>query len=195
MSKNKFIDRTSDQSTVMYDRRSLKIDYRTLQPLLKTGMRVLDVGCATGSISRDIAHAVGSTGSVVAIDNTAMLIDKGKSLYGTIENLKFIHTDLFDYIAREKFDLIVSARVLQWLSNPKEALLKMKSLLNKKGQISILDYNHEKIEWSPKPPESMKEFYAIFLQWRKDAGMNNAIGDDLTSLFKEIGMTSVEKMN
>ena len=35
----------------------------------------------------------------------------------------------------------------------------------------------------------------IFLKWRKDAGMNNDIADDLPDLMKEIGMVEVEKMN
>ena len=41
--------------------RSLKKDYRTLVPMLKKGMRVLDVGCGTGVISIGIAEKVGIT--------------------------------------------------------------------------------------------------------------------------------------
>ena len=71
----------------------------------------------------------------------------------------------------------------------------MKSLLKPNGTISILDYNHNTIEWNPKPPKSMETFYSAFLKWRADAGMNNGIADDLVDLMKEAGLQSIEKIN
>ena len=110
-------------------------------------------------------------------------------------NLELIHHDLFSYEPEEKFDLIVSARTLQWLSNPKEALLKLKTLLKPGGQLSILDYNHEQLSWEPQPPESMLTFYQTFLKWRADAGMNNHIADDLADYFTETGFQAIEVFN
>ena len=195
MKNNKHIERDGQAATKIFNNRSLNIDYRTLEPILKKGISVLDVGCGTGSISKDIANIVGDSGKVIGIDNTEKFIESGKETYKNIQNLNLIHSDLFNFNPNEKFDLIVSARTLQWLSNPKEALLKMKSLLKPNGRISILDYNHNNLEWNPEPPMSMKEFYKIFLKWRSDAGMNNGIADDLPRLMKEIGMIEIEKIN
>ena len=195
MKSNKHIERDGQAAAKIFDNRSLNVDYSTLIPILKKGMSVLDVGCGTGSISKDIAKTIGKTGKVTGIDNTEKFIESGKSTYKRIKNLELIHCDLFDFESSQKFDLIVSARTLQWLSNPKDALLKMKSLLKINGIISILDYNHNNLEWNPEPPKSMKEFYKIFLKWRKEAGMNNGISDDLPNLMKEVGLVSVEKIN
>ena len=195
MKDNKHIERDGQAATKIFDNRSLSIDYRTLEPILKKGISVLDVGCGTGSISKDIANIVGDSGKVIGIDNTEKFIESGKETYKNIENLNLLHSDLFDFQTNEKFDLITSARTLQWLNNPKEALLKMKSLLKPNGRISILDYNHNNLEWNPEPPSSMKEFYKTFLKWRNDAGMNNGIADDLPDLMKEIGMMEIEKIN
>jgi ubiquinone/menaquinone biosynthesis C-methylase UbiE len=195
MKDNKHIERDRQTTTKIFDNRSLEVDYRTLKPILKRGMSVLDVGCGTGSISKDIAKIVGNFGSVTGIDNTAAFIKSGKATYKSVKKLDLIHCDLFDYKPNQKFDLIVSARTLQWLSNTKEALLKMKSWLKPNGQISILDYNHNNLEWNPKPPESMQAFYKIFLKWRSDAGMNNSIADDLPNLMEEIGLISIQKIN
>ena len=195
MKLNKHIERGEKSATKIFDNRSLEVDYRTLQPILKKGMSVLDIGCGTGSISKDIANIVGKSGKVIGIDNTEKFIKSGNNSYREVKNLKLIHIDLFEYEPEEKFDLIVAARVLQWLSNPEEALLKMKSLLKPNGQISILDYNHNAIEWNPKPPASMQLFYKAFLKWRKDAGMNNKIAEDLPSLLQETGFQSIEKIN
>ncbi len=195
MKGNKHIERDGQTITKIIDNRTLKVDYRTLEPILKEGMSVLDVGCGTGAISKDIAEIVGNTGKVTGIDNTAKFIESGKINYRNVKNLELQHCDVFEFHPKQKFDLIVSARVLQWLNNPKDALLKMKSLLKPNGRISILDYNHNNLEWNPEPPMSMKEFYKTFLKWRDDAGMNNGIADDLPELMKEIGLVEIEKIN
>jgi ubiquinone/menaquinone biosynthesis C-methylase UbiE len=195
MKVNKHIQRDNQEANKAYNDRSLANDYRHLASILKPGMKVLDIGCATGFISKDIAAIVGENGKVTAIDNTESLILSGRESHKNVTNLELIHVDLFDFNPEEKFDLIVSARTLQWLSNPKEALVKIKSLLKPNGQISILDYDHTNLNWNPSPPESMQEFYNIFLKWRQDAGMNNRIAEDLPTLLKEVGFHSVEKIN
>ncbi|MDH5608188.1 MAG: methyltransferase domain-containing protein [Cyclobacteriaceae bacterium] len=194
MDKTKPIRRDS-ANTRIFDERSLETDYRTLKPLLKKGWRVLDVGCGTGAISRDIAACVGPSGSVTGIDNTEKFILSGRESYGDVPNLELQSIDLFDYEAAEPFDLVVSARVLQWLHNPAAAIQKMKSLLRPGGIISILDYDHTSLEWVPDPPESMRQFYAVFLKWRADAGMDNRMAENLPALLKEAGFQSIEKIN
>jgi ubiquinone/menaquinone biosynthesis C-methylase UbiE len=192
---NKEINREGTASTTIFDNRSLESDYATLMPLLTDGLRVLDIGCGTGAISKGIAEKVGKNGYVVGIDNTKKFIDSGKESYKDVANLALFHADLFTFEADEKFDLIVAARVLQWLNNPKEALKKMITLLKPNGYISILDYNHTALEWQPKPPESIQLFYQTFLKWRADAGMNNQIAEDLPDYFKELGFKSIEVLN
>lgn len=182
-------------TSVVLDNRTLQKDYSTLITVLKSGLRVLDVGCGTGAISKGIAEMVGKNGYVVGIDSSEHLIIKGKEDFKSITNLELIPVDLFEYDPEEKFDLIVSARVLQWLSNPKEALIKFKEFLKPGGQISILDYNHKMLEWEPEPPKSMKRFYRAFLDWRADAGMDNEIAEHLPKYFSELGFDSIEVLN
>lgn len=192
MNEQKEIQREGKGTAKLFDERSLRADYATLPPLLQQGWAVLDVGCGTGAISKDIAKLVGPTGHVTGIDNTAYFIESGKQTYTDVLNLKLIHTDLFRYEPEKKFDLIVAARVLQWLNNPREAIVKMKSMLKPGGILSILDYNHEALKWQPQPPASMLKFYATFLRWRGDAGMNNHIAEDLSGYFEDAGFNSVE---
>ncbi|MEI9921285.1 MAG: methyltransferase domain-containing protein [Bacteroidota bacterium] len=189
--ENKVINRDNGSNKI-FDDRTLPTDYRTLQSFLRPGMKVLDVGCGTGSITKDIAKFVES---ITGIDNTEKFILSGRESYGDVTNMKLIATDLFQFEPGEKFDLIVSARTMQWLSDVPKALQKMKSMLKEGGTLSILDYNHTKVEWTPAPPQSMKKFYAAFLKWRSEAGMNNQVGDDLPRLFEEAGFNNIQKFN
>jgi ubiquinone/menaquinone biosynthesis C-methylase UbiE len=191
---NKHIKRDPDTNKI-FDARNLDNDYATLKSLLKPGMQVLDVGCGTGAISKGIAKMVQPQGHVTAIDNTAHFIISGKETYKEVENLELIHTDLFEFKTDKKFDLIVTARTLQWLSNPVQALAKMKSMLKPGGWLSVLDYDHTAIEWQPEPPASMQVFYAAFLKWRKDAGMNNRVAEDAVGYFEELGIQNIEVLN
>jgi ubiquinone/menaquinone biosynthesis C-methylase UbiE len=189
---NKEISREEKVTTAIFDNRSLEADYATLIPILKPGMRVLDVGCGTGAISKGIAERVGPDGCVTGIDNTEKFIVSGKETYQSVKNLELIYADIFQFEPDKKFDLIVSARVLQWLNNPVDALKHFKTLLKPGGQVSVLDYNHEQLQWHPNPPESMLRFYGTFLRWRADAGMNNHIAEDLPEYFEEAGFTNIE---
>lgn len=99
--------------------------------------------------------------------------------------------DIYSFEHHVKFDVITYARTLQWLSNPEGALNKGLQLLKTGGAVSVLDYNHNKIEWSPDIPESMKTFYNAFLKWREDAGMDNAIADNLENIYEKLGIRNI----
>src|ERR1700752_4393831 len=59
---------------------------------LKNGMHVLDVGCGTGNMSCKIAELIGTTGSVVGIDNSAeqLLIAQEQAKKNKLTNTNFI---------------------------------------------------------------------------------------------------------
>ena len=192
---SKTIHRNTESTTKVFDQRSLARDYATLVPLLRQGMRVLDVGCGTGAITKDVARYIGHTGYVIGIDNTEAFILSGRESYKDVSNLGLIHSDLFEYQSAADFDLVICARVVQWLSDPKTALTKLVSFLKPGGHLSLLDYNHEGLEWTPAPPESMLIFYRAFLQWRADAGMDNRIADHVADHLKALGMHSVKVIN
>lgn len=193
--QNKTIKREGEDSNKIFDHRTLEKDYRHLKAILRPGLSVLDVGCGTGAITKDIAKAIGPSGKIIGIDNTDKFIQSGNVLYTDVSNMQLLHRDLFEFNTDEPFDLIVCARTLQWMSRVKEALKKMKDMLRKDGTISILDYDHTAIEWSPAPPESMILFYKSFLKWREDAGMNNRIAKDLPELLHEAGFEEIQCLN
>lgn len=191
----KEIDRDVDASAKIFDNRSLEKDYTTLVPFLRKGMRILDVGCGTGGITKDIAMRVGPTGFVVGVDNTKAFIDHGRDHFGYVSNMELIWEDLFSYHPKEKFDLVVAARVLQWIPDVKGALAVLRSFIKPGGSLSVLDYNHEALEWKPDPPSSMTKFYNAFLSWRAHAGMDNRLCENLEGHFYKCGFRDIEVYN
>ncbi|MBO9728457.1 MAG: methyltransferase domain-containing protein [Chitinophaga sp.] len=187
--------RMPEGDSSVLDSRSLANSYATLIPVLREGMRVLDVGCGTGAISAGIAAAVGTAGTVIGIDSSTHLIAKGQQDHAAVPQLTLLTADLFTYDPEEKFDLIVAARVLQWLNNPAEALRHLKSLLRPGGILSILDYNHTQLEWTPAPPAAMQHFYDAFLRWRADAGMDNDMADHLPDIFSQLELHHIETLS
>ena len=174
------------------DARTLTASHKRLAEILKPGMSVLDVGCGTGAITSGIAEIAGPMGRVVGIDNNPELIEKARQTYEGVQGLSFEIGDICNLPFNNEFDIVTSARVLQWLSNPQAALEQMVQSAKIDGQVLVLDYNHTKIVWEPAIPESMQYFYNAFLQWRSDAGMDNEIADHLPEMFKSSGLTRVK---
>ena len=188
LNKAKLRAEMPDKASTILDSRTLHASHRRLAQLLTKGMTVLDIGCGTGAITKDIAEIVGETGRVVGVDSNPLLIEKAVELYNEVPNLTFETGDIYNLSYADEFDIVTSARVLQWLSEPKEALRKMIHAAKTGGNIIVLDYNHEKLMLKPQAPESFYTFYKAFLQWRTDAGMNNMIADQLEDMFTELGI-------
>jgi len=178
-------------TSAILDTRSLATAHRRLAALLRPGLAVLDVGCGTGAITRGIAEAVGHEGRVVGVDVNAAMIDKARAAHGALAGLSFEVADAYTLPSDGAFDIVTAARVLQWLADPAAALRAMTAAARRGGRVVVLDYNYEKVAWAPDPPVSMRCFYAAFLRWRADAGMDNAIADRLPDLFSRVGLTEI----
>ncbi len=171
--------------------RSLQTAHRQLTELLHPGMAVLDVGCGTGEITRGMADAVASQSRVVGMDINATLIADARLAHRDVPGLSFEVGDVHQMPWQKTFDLVHTARMLQWLEHPRKALRTMVACAKPRGRVVVLDYNHEKIEWMPEPPPSMQAFYRAFLRWRAEAGMDNTIADRLPELLASAGLIDI----
>jgi ubiquinone/menaquinone biosynthesis C-methylase UbiE len=171
--------------------RSLQTAHRRLATLLRPGLTVLDLGCGTGAITRDIAAAVTPHGQVVGVDVNVALIEEARRVHGAVSGLAFEVCDVYTLPFRASFDLVSVARVLQWLAHPLDALRMLVAATKPGGQLVILDYNHEKIVWHPPLPASVQTFYTAFLRWRAEAGMDNAVADHLAAMCAQVGLVDI----
>ena len=183
-------------TNAVLDKRSLATSNANLLAVLAPGQTVLDVGCGSGAITHGIAAVVGETGTVIGLDRSKALIQQATDSYTATKNLHFVAGDILDYIpfipnlsqTPVLFDVITTARTLQWVANPEALIQKMKTHLKPNGLLCVLDYDHTAISWEPQPPASMQLFYEQFLKWRSDAGMDNQIALHTGDLMQACGL-------
>jgi SAM-dependent methyltransferase len=177
------------------DARSLAADHGALAVLLRPGMTVLDAGCGTGAITRGIARAVSPGGTVCGIDVNADLIARACAASAGQRNVRFEVADIREGRWEAAFDIVTSARVLQWLADPAGALAAMVRAARPGGTVAVLDYDHTRAKWDPPMPPSVGRFYQAFLDWRTDAGLDNAIAAQLPGMFGQAGLADVSAVN
>ena len=177
------------------DLRSLAADHANLAALLRPGMTVLDVGCGSGAITRGIAQAVSPGGTAVGIDINPSLIAHATAVSAGQPNLRFEVADVNAERWEAAFDIVTSARVLQWLADPARAVAAMALAARPGGTVAVLDYDYTRAEWDPALPPAVERFFAAFLDWRAEAGLDNAIAAHLPRLFEQAGLTGVSAVD
>jgi SAM-dependent methyltransferase len=175
--------------------RRLETDFTRLYAFLvespKSFLRVLDMGCGTGAITRGIADLLGSQGVVIGADVSPIMLEKARAAHGLLPNLEFVTADIYNLGFEAEFDLVVCARVLQWLEHPVQAVQQMIKALKSGGTLMVLDYNHLRAEWQPAPPVSLTRVLEVFYAWKASAGMDNEIADHLEPMFLASGLDQV----
>lgn len=97
----------------------------------QAGERILDLGCGTGDLTKEIAL----TGAhVVGIDASAEMIEKARFKYPELE---FRRMDAKDIAFDEPFDAIFSNAVLHWIPEKEMVIRKMYENLKVNGRIAL----------------------------------------------------------
>lgn len=108
------------------------------------GLKVMEVGCGNGELTRQLSTLVGPEGSIVALDNNCKALESAKAQIGLskYKNMQFIEGDIsnfpIDFSLSEagSFDLLVGRRILMYLAQP-AAVIKELSQYLKKGGIAV----------------------------------------------------------
>ncbi len=88
------------------------------------GMRVLDIGCGTGDVSRVAAEIVGDSGSVLGIDRGPEAIRMAREISANVgvPNTSFVVSELEAYTSLGDFDALVGRFILMHQEDPAAAL-------------------------------------------------------------------------
>jgi ubiquinone/menaquinone biosynthesis C-methylase UbiE len=118
-------------------RRTLESHGAFIEPCLKKGLRVLDLGCGPGTISLGIAQRVEPSGSVVGVDSSEAQFDEARAgsegLPITFQKMDAYQLDFAD----ESFDGVFAHALFEHLAHPQDALLEVKRVLKPDGFIGL----------------------------------------------------------
>ncbi|HSY47331.1 MAG TPA: methyltransferase domain-containing protein [Thermoanaerobaculia bacterium] len=117
--------------------------FRDLASLIerRPGMRVADLGCGTGELTREL-HDQLAAEETVGIDSSETMLLKSAS-FGS-EVLRFERGDIESFVADRPFDLIFSNAALHWVPDHERLFARLVALLSPHGQLAVqMPANHD----------------------------------------------------
>jgi SAM-dependent methyltransferase len=151
-------------------------------------MRVADLGCGVGLVTRLIADLVGSQGSVVGVDVSEEQLAQARQRLEAegVANTTFIRADATNSgLPRGGFDLVFCRFLLMHLTQPAAALREMRELLRPGGTLVCEDADLTATESIP--PSAIDALAELFGRLGPIRGVDYALGRRLYHLVLEAG--------
>lgn len=167
-----------------------------LLPLLRPGMRLLDVGCGPGSVTLDLAQVVdGVTGAgqVVGLENVEAPLEAARALAAargderTRWELGDVYALPFD---DDSFDVVHAHQVLQHLADPVAALAEMARVARPGGLVAARDADYEAMTWHPRSA-GMTDWLDTYRRLARANGAEPDAGRRLLEWAHAAGLTEV----
>ena len=98
----------------------------------RPGLRVLDLGCGTGELTRAL-HLALSARETVGIDSSPAMLARAPAAPG----LRFEPADIASFTADAPFDLVFSNAALHWLPDHAALLPRLATLVAPGGQLAV----------------------------------------------------------
>ena len=164
-----------------------------LLPLLRPGMRLLDVGCGPGTITMDLAELVGPEGRVTALERTAAALDlaRAEAEDRGVENIDFVVGDVAGLdLPDGSFDVVHTHQVLQHVDDPVQGLREMGRVCRLGGIVAARESDYGAFTWFPEVPE-LDRWIELYVEVaRANQGELDA-GRRLLSWTQAAGLTDV----
>lgn len=156
------------------------------------GMRILDIGCGPGSITRGLAELVGPTGSVVGIDNSEEALRIATTMSGTPTWLRFEDASVYQLqFADDLFDMAFGHQVLQHLADPVAALTELHRVLRPGGIVAMRDADYGTMTHHP-PQPAIRQWLDMYHQVARANGGEPDAGRRLVEWVNAAGFVRAE---
>lgn len=136
---------------------------------IKKGMRCIDIGCGSGSMTRMMSDIVGRTGRVVGVDIDEKYLEYCRSV-SRQSNVEFVRHDISDgnLGGIGSFDIVFSRFLFVHLRDKSKAVRSMKRLLKRGGAMVVQELDHSVGSWLCYPDdrnvEALRKVYVALLK-------------------------------
>jgi ubiquinone/menaquinone biosynthesis C-methylase UbiE len=155
---------------------------------LSAGDQVLEVGCGGGEHTLALAHAVGPTGKVVALDASETMIARARERIPADLPVELMTSDAHELrLPDAGFAACCADRVFQHLEHPAKALAEMVRVCRIGGRIVISEPDWETLTVELQDRELARR---ISLKLA-DSVRQGSIGRRLVGLFRDAGLSTV----
>jgi len=153
-----------------------------------SGSRVLEAGCGVGAQTLPLAR--NSPGAeITSIDISGESLSRAKEAVAQaqIGNVSFRQANIMALpFTDESFEHIFICFVLEHLEDPPAALVELKRVLRKGGNLTVIEGDHGSCFWHPSTESSRKVWQALS-RVQRQLGHNPFIGRELPPLLTQAG--------
>ncbi len=163
-----------------------------LLPELQPGMRLLDVGCGPGSITRGLAEIV-APGQVIGLDMSSETLDAARrdAAARGLENLRYEIGSVYELpFPDASFHAAYAHQVFQHLRERVVALREMLRVLRPGGLIAVRDVDWGTVAYWPRDPWIDRFIEVHERTWYQNGGQPQ-MGRQLRALFNGAGIADV----
>ncbi|MCF6526461.1 methyltransferase domain-containing protein [Streptomyces sp. JJ36] len=164
-----------------------------LLPALRPGLEVLDVGCGPGTITADLAAAVGPAGTVTGLDPAGEVLEAARAVADERElrNMRFARGSVPELdFPDASFDVVHAHQVLQHVGDPVAALREMRRVCRPGGLVAARDSDYGGMTWYPEVP-GLEEWLSRYRNVARHAGGEPDAGRRLRAWAREAGFAEV----
>lgn len=181
------------QATVrQHGRRTAEEAAAFLLPELAAGMRLLDVGCGPGSITRGLAARL-APGEVIGIDlsEETLASARADAAERKLDNLRYQVASVYELPFEDgSFDAIFAHQVLQHLREPSAAIAEMLRVLRPGGLLAVRDVDWGTVAYHPSDPW-LERFMAVRVKTWTQNGGDPCMGRKLRALLNAAQVADV----
>jgi ubiquinone/menaquinone biosynthesis C-methylase UbiE len=159
---------------------------------ISDGQRVLDVGCGSGAVTRDIARRVGSRGVAIGIDPSPALLTVARELAmeaGLGDRLQFREGNALRLPFPDRsFDAVVCVTVLSHIPGGEAAIPELARVLRPGGRLGVFDLDTDMTTFTHPDRALTRRIVAV----ASDAtAVNGWLARHLPALFQRAGIVDI----